>query len=235
MSITTTFVPELARLVARKDRDGFVNRASLGIRLVALLTFPASAALFALRRPIVGLLFAHGKFTAADALVTSRALGGFAIGLIGFSVYLFVLRGFYAHQDTRTPFVINLVECILNVIFAIVLVGRYGVLGLGLAFGLAYLVCAVWALQILNFKVPGFAMRSLFGDLARMLLAAIVGGEIMWFVMRAVPTTNDGLAALVRLIPAGTIGIAAYLALLKALAIPELDDLTRLVRRRRRA
>ncbi|MEZ5258666.1 MAG: hypothetical protein R2705_17760 [Ilumatobacteraceae bacterium] len=29
-----------------------------------------------------------------------------------------------------------------------------------------------------------------------------MGGEVMWFVMQAVPTTNDGLAALVALIPA---------------------------------
>ncbi|MEZ5258667.1 MAG: lipid II flippase MurJ [Ilumatobacteraceae bacterium] len=96
-----TFVPS-SLASSPWDRDGFVNRASLGIRLVALLTFPASAALFALRRPIVGLLFAHGKFTAADALVTSRALGGFAIGLIGFSRVPLRASGFCAHQDAHT-------------------------------------------------------------------------------------------------------------------------------------
>ena len=116
--------------------------------------------MFVLRRPIVGALLQHGEYGADDALATSRALGGFALGLVGFSVYLFVLRGFYAHHDTRTPFVVNVVENVINVVLAIVLVDRYGVLGLGLALGLAYLVSAVWALQIIGYKVPGFPVRD---------------------------------------------------------------------------
>ena len=70
-------------------------------------------------------------------LVTSRALAGFALGTGRLLVYLFALRGFYAHQDTRTPFVINVGENVLNIVFALLLVGRWGVLGLGLAYALS--------------------------------------------------------------------------------------------------
>jgi len=231
MSITTTFVPDLARLVARKDRAGFVKRASLGIRLVALLTFPASMALIALRRPLVGFVFGWGHFSDHAALTTSRALAGFAVGLLGFSVYLFVLRGFYAHQDTRTPFVINLFECALNVVLAIVLVGRYGVLGLGLAFGLAYVICAAWAMQVLAYKVRGFDLRGLFLVLGRMLLASVVAAEVMWFVGRVVGS-NHGSGAIARLGAAGIVGLAVYVGLLRLLGVEELDDLVARFRRR---
>jgi putative peptidoglycan lipid II flippase len=230
MSITTTFVPELARLVARKDREGFVSRTSLGIRLVALLTFPAALTMVALRRPIVGLLLQRGPFTGEDALLASRALAGFAVGLVGFSIYLFVLRGFYAHRDTKTPFKINLVECLLNVVLAVVLVDRYGVLGLGLAFGLAYVISAAWALQILSYKVPGFDLRGLFVYLGRVLLASIVAAEVMWIVASVVGGTH-GVAAVVRLVPAGVIGIGAYVGLLKVLGVAELDQLMSRFRR----
>ena len=124
MSIATTFVPEMARAVGRKDRAGFNARASQGVRMIALLTLPAGVALFVLRRPLIGLLLQRGEFDAIDALITSRALAGFALGLVGFSVYLFALRGFYAHRDTRTPFVINVGQCVLNVIFAQLFVDR---------------------------------------------------------------------------------------------------------------
>ena len=53
-----------------------------------------------LARPLVGALLQHGEFSEQTAVNTGRALAGFAVGLVGFSVYLFVLRGFYAH---RTP------------------------------------------------------------------------------------------------------------------------------------
>ena len=40
MSIATTFVPEMARAVGRKDRAAFNTRTSQGVRMIALLTFP---------------------------------------------------------------------------------------------------------------------------------------------------------------------------------------------------
>ena len=68
MSIATTFEPEMARNVKRKLRQGMIDVTSLGIRLVALLTFPAGMLMFTLRRPIVGVALQHGNFTAANAL-----------------------------------------------------------------------------------------------------------------------------------------------------------------------
>ena len=70
----------------RRDRRAFCDQASLGIRLDrAARRCPAGVLIFVLRRPIVGALLQHGEFTAADADTASRALGGFALGLVGFS------------------------------------------------------------------------------------------------------------------------------------------------------
>ena len=182
MSIATTFVPEMARTVAHKDRAAFTAQTSLGVRLIALLIVPAAMILFVLRRAIVGAFLQHGEYTAAAADNTSRALAGFAIGLIGFSIYLFALRGFYAHQDTRTPFVINVFECVLNIVLAFALVPRYDILGLGLAFAIAHVVGALFALQVLSYKVPGFPLRGVLGNLWPMVLAGVVAGEVMWLV-----------------------------------------------------
>lgn len=232
VSISTTFQPEMARAVARRDRVDLVDRTSLGIRMVALTTLPAGVVLFVLRRPIIGLAFERGVFSADDADTTARALGGFAIGLVGFSVYLFVLRAFYAHRDTRTPFVVNVVENAINIVLAIVLVNRFGVLGLTLAFAFAYLVSAVWVLQILGYKVPGFPVRSVLTSIARMLLAAVLMAEATWIVARAVGG-DTGLDALVRIVVASTVGLGVYVASLLALRAPEATAVRDLVTRRR--
>ncbi|HEX4983721.1 MAG TPA: lipid II flippase MurJ, partial [Ilumatobacteraceae bacterium] len=163
----------------------------------------------------------HGEYGAADALATSRALGGFALGLVGFSVYLFVLRGFYAHHDTRTPFVVNVFENVVNVVLAIVLVERFGVLGLGLALALAYLMAAGWVLQIMSYKVQGFPVREILRSLWPMILAAAVMGEVVWLVARAIGS-NSGTGAATRLVVGGLSGIAVYVGLLAALGTPEL-------------
>jgi putative peptidoglycan lipid II flippase len=171
----------------------------------------------------VGASFQHGKFTAANALNTSRAIAGFALGLVGFSVYLFVLRVFYAHQDARTPFIINVGENVLNVVLALLFVDRWGLLGLGLAFGLAYIISALWALQVLRYKLPAFPLQEVVASLWRMVLAAVVMAEVVWVVAGAVGA-NSGPGAVVRVVVSTIVGAAVYVAMLSVLQSPELQD-----------
>ena len=225
VSIATTFVPDLARSVVRRDKPAFLAQSSLGLRMTALLTLPAGVLIFVLRRPIIGAFLQHGQYEPADALDTSNALAGFALGLVGLSVYVFALRGFYAHQDTRTPFVINVVENILNIVLALVLVGRYGVLGLTLAFALAYLITSVWAIQVLSYKVPGYPVRQVFASFWRMIVAGALGGEAAWIVaelMSSGPASDVGMAALWRVVVPSAVGVAVYAGVLLLLRAPEL-------------
>ncbi len=220
VSISTTFQPEMARAVGRHDREAFIHHASLGIRMVAVLTLPAGVLLFVLRDPIIGLAFQRGAFSAIDAANTSRALAGFSIGLVGFSVYMFVLRAFYAHRDTRTPFIINVAENLLNIAIAVVLVGRYGVLGLGLAFAIAYLMSAIGAIRILGNKVTGFPVSAVLLSIARMLLAGVVMAEVIWLVTRSLGDTT-GPGALWRILVGTVIGVIVYLGALTVMRAPE--------------
>jgi putative peptidoglycan lipid II flippase len=224
VSIATTFGPEMARSVARRDRAAFSSQASLGTRLIALLALPAGVLIFVLRRPIIGALLQHGEFTAANAATASRALAGFALGLVGFSVYLFVLRAFYSHQDTRTPFVINVVQNVLNIVLAVLLVGRYDILGLAAALAISYVVCALWALQVLSYKVPGFPLRTVMVSLSRIVVAAAIAGEISWIVAGRIGA-DAGAGAWARVVVGGLVGIGAYAGLLAVLRAPELAAL----------
>ncbi len=222
VSIATTFIPDLARFAARNDSNGFSERMTRGIRLTALLTFPAAVGLLVLSRPIIGLVLQHGNFTAAAGINTGRALTGLSLGLIGFSLYLFVLRGFYAHHDTRTPFLINLGENALNIVFAFALVGRYGVLGLGLAFSLAYIVSAVLAIFVLRRKVPTFAPFDVLGSLWSIGLASGLMAAIVAITTRFIGA-NSGIGALSRVTVGIVIGCLSYWLLLKLFKVGEIQ------------
>ena len=108
-------------------------------------------------------------------------------------------------------------------VVAIVLVGRYGVLGLAASFAIAYTISSVFSLAVLSYKVRGFTMRSVLSPLTRMLLAGVVMAEVMWVVARLVGD-DEGWGALVRLTTAGVAGVAVYVVLLTVMQVPELQQ-----------
>ena len=177
VSVATTFQPELARAVTAMDAAAFRHHFTLGVRAVAALTLPASVLLIVLADPLIAATMERGLFDATATANTADALRGLAIGLSGFSVYLFSLRGFYAHGDTRTPFVLNAAENALNIVLAVLLVGPLGVFGLGLSLAIAYLVAAVIALVVAQRRlgaVEGSALATTLGPLSAVAIAAAV-------------------------------------------------------------
>jgi putative peptidoglycan lipid II flippase len=225
VSIATTFLPDLARLAANSDHTAFANRISRGITLTALFTIPASFGLFVLSKPIIGLVLQHGNFSAQATLNTARALSGLALGLTGFSVYLFVLRGFYAQHNTRTPFFINLIENAINIVLAIVLVDRYDVLGLGIAFSVAYVISAGIATVVLASKNQSMRLSGLAIDVLRIIVAGAVMAVAVKLGCNTIGSAVKpvvGLEALTRVLVGITIGGVTYIAALALLGEPHL-------------
>jgi len=231
VSIATTFAPELARAAADHDRIAFVGRLSLGVRVIALLTLPFTLLLAVGSRPVIGALLQHGNFTAEAAHDTARALAGFSVGLVGFSVYLFVLRGFYAHEDTRTPFFINVFENALNVVLAIVLVERHGVLGLGLSFGIAYMVASVVVLWLLHTKYHAIQWGKISSMLWRTIVASSLMGAGVWILERLLHP-KSGMSQIAELFLCVTGGFLIYVMALVMLRVPEMQNLSSLLPRR---
>jgi putative peptidoglycan lipid II flippase len=100
------------------------------------------------------------------------------------------------------------------------LVGRHGVLGLGLAFGLAYVISSIVALVVIERRYPEFASLALLRSLAPMLASALCAGGAAWALGRAVGSTS-GVGALVRTALSFGGGSVVYLLLLRALGVPE--------------
>lgn len=231
ISIATTFVPELVRRVRAGDRPGFAQWTTSGVRWIGLLTIPSSIAIVVLAHPIISALLEYGHFTSEASHNTARALAGFSVGLFGFSVYIFCLRGFYAHEDTRTPFYINVFENSLNVVLALVLVERHGVLGLGLAFGIAYMISAGVVLWLLHTKYRAVHWVSLTSLLWRVITGSAVMGVGVW-TLHMLLEPKSGMSQLAELFLCIVGGLVIYIISLYALRVPEIHNLSSLLPRR---
>ncbi len=216
VSLMTTFQPDLARAFVRRAWDDFHARLLQGLRLLVAVMVPAAVGYLTLSLLVIRLgpdssLFGtDGRF--ANAVDWAHALAGFAPGLLGFSVYLFVLRGFYATQDTKRPFWINCIENVINVVVALVLIVPLSLLtGLTVAYSLAYIGGAALALAVLVRRLPpGFDVRGFVGTLARCLLAgALMAAVVAGLVLAA--TAIDADLLLPGLIVGVPVGVVVYL------------------------
>jgi putative peptidoglycan lipid II flippase len=214
VSIMTTFLPELAEAARRRDDGVFRERFAMGLRMMALVVLPASAGYMALAQPLVGILPLGG----ASVELTAGILVAFAAGLAGFSTYLYALRGFYARQDTRTPFVLNLGENVAHVALAVPFLTLWGIEGLAAAYSVAYLLSAVAALVVLSRRVGGLVGGGLVGSAGRMAVASVACGLAAWGASTLVGT-SDWL----QLVVGVSAGALTYLVALLVLRVEEVE------------
>jgi putative peptidoglycan lipid II flippase len=231
VSIMTTLMPELARRVADDDAPGLRRDFSLGLRYLVVLMLPASVLFVVLAQPIVGVLNI-GKFAFHNSTVTGDVLQLFAISLLPFSLFLYEMRLFYAHADTRRPFLINLVENSFNVLLAIALFPALGVQGLALAWSISYFLAAIGGLVLVQRRI-GAVVAEASGALARASLGCVALALVAAPLAAAIghDTARRALVAAT----AGTLaGGVAYLLVLLVLRSEELRAILRLIRVRGR-
>jgi putative peptidoglycan lipid II flippase len=233
VSIMTTLVPELSACAGREDWSGFRTRFSMGLRLMALVVFPAATGYVVLAHPIVTALLEHGALDRVGADLAGDVLLAFGFGLPGFSIYLFTLRGFYAMHDTRTPFFLNLLQNALQVGLSFALEPLLGVPGLALAYGLAYSAAALVALWVLKDRVGSLDARRVGRTLAKVTAACLALALAVLAVAGRVGG-DAGAGALVRTTVGLLVGGAAYVAAVLLLRVDEVVLLRdRLLRRGR--
>lgn len=231
VTLMTTFLPELSRAAVDDRLERFRSTYFRAVRLLLVAIMPAAVGYVILGDDLTQVLLSRGRFSTADAAVTGSTLLWFATGITGYSVYLFTLRAFYAMKDTRTPFGVNVVENLLNVIFAAVLVGR-GAPGLAGAYSLAYLLAAVLALVALHRRIglDGPELGELGGQVLRIVGATAVMALVVVAVRAAAPSGPDG--ALVGLTIGTTAGLATYAVAGGALRLDGFDAVAAAVARR---
>lgn len=231
VSIMTALAPELARRAGRDDADGLRSQFALGFRLMGLVVIPSTVVLTVLARPIVNGLFARGDFSAHSASLTAETLVAFGAGLFFFSAYLFTLRGFYAMQDTRTPFLLNCVENGINVVLAIALYPSLGVQGLAVSSSIAYAIAAVVAILMMRHRLHRLEGRRLTESLGRVVAGSAVLGASAWIVAQAIGYGGANQAVLAT-VAALTVGGGLFLLVLRVLRADELTSLAAALRRR---
>lgn len=235
VSLATYLLSELSGLAAEKKFPEFRSALRDGLQQLVFINTLATVILLVLARPILRLLFEHGKFTAEDTGLSSQALWALAPGLVFFSLNSIYSRAFYAMGDTRTPMRISVFALGANLMFAFFLIPLFHQAGMGLANTLSAAFNTILLIYALRRALPQFGFAEVAGNLPGILAAAAAATLVAAGLCLACQHwlgLNGWLARSVTVFGSIAGATAAYFGTALAMRLPQAAELSEFARSR---
>jgi putative peptidoglycan lipid II flippase len=219
VALATAVFPTLSEKAGLRRDSEFVFELSRVARVILFLTIPTSAMIVLLRAQIVRLILGTGNFGWQDTRLTFGILGFLAISIFAFALIPLLARAFYAFEDTRTPVYIGIASVILDIILALIFVGKInlgidlGPKGLALAYSLATIVQMILLVIFLQKRLKTIDFRAIFWSIFKVGIATLLMiPAVQWskFAISPFIRTDTGVGILIQALVAILVGIISY-------------------------
>ena len=160
-SIWTPLTPLLTATGASTADQGGPQLVPFSLRLVLLVLAPATALLIALREPLVGVIFQHGAFTAADTESTAMLLALHSGSLPGEGLFMVAVAALLSFHDPSTRLIASGLLIGSKVGLMAVLAPLIGVAGIALAASVSSLLAGAFAVRMLARRFAPGEMKAL--------------------------------------------------------------------------
>ncbi|MFD6176778.1 MULTISPECIES: murein biosynthesis integral membrane protein MurJ [unclassified Isoptericola] len=228
VSIITVLFPRMTAAVHAGDLDGVRNDMSLGMRSAGIFSVFSAAALAVLAVPLTAALLPTAGTTGVAAI--APIIQAMAVGIVALGATVMVRRMYFAFEDGRSIFGIQVIATVSMVAVLWVAVSVLPVTWWAVAAGGAYAV-STWISLLLRVrgmrrKLHGIDGRRVMRLYVRATVGAGVAALLGWLAVRLMDgyvVTSWGHSVLVTAV-AGVVMVAGYVLSLKALRVRELDD-----------
>ncbi|MFP5334546.1 MAG: murein biosynthesis integral membrane protein MurJ [Actinomycetes bacterium] len=233
VSVVTALFTRMSASAAAGDTDAVRRDVSAGLRLLGVASVLATAGLVVLAGP-AGRLISDAP-SPVEAQAIGRVAAAMALGLTGFSASYLLQRAFYAYEDARTPFLVQLVVVgvwsVGNVLSIWLLSPRAVVVGVAFSMSVAHVAGALTSAALLSRRLGGIDGARVVRTHVRLLLAGVAAGVAGAGVSTLMSDVTWGSrpGALATAAVAGAAIAVVYVGGLRLLRVDELDDLLRRV------
>ena len=183
IALGTAILPMLSRHIHTGEQREAQRLQANAFEIATLLTLPAAAALAVCAPAFVTAFFVGGKFTAADGAVMAQIMVALVAGLPAYVIVKILNPGFFAREDTRTPVWTALISLTVNIAINLVVVQRFGIVGLAAATACsASLNCLL--LYAMLHRRRWFRFTAQLGSrIARQLIATAAMAAVLWWMI----------------------------------------------------
>jgi putative peptidoglycan lipid II flippase len=229
--------PSLSALIAKNSKDEFIRLFSKTLRRILFFVLPVSALIIVLRAQIVRVILGSGHFDWNDTIVTFTVLGVLSVSLFAQSVIPLLTRAFFALQNTKTPLYVAMVSEAANIFLIIVLIDRFQITGIALAFSLATTLNMLLLYYFLGHSLrEQWSHKAILTPVAKIILASLGAGLVAQLTKSLFGFNDVRLDTFVeifaQLAVTSLAGGSAFLLLSWAMKIEELENLKHFLLRR---
>ena len=240
VSLATAIMPTLSALAAEKQWPAVQDEISRTLRIALAVIAPIAVAVACLGQSAATVTASYGKMSGNTELI-GHTIMAFAPSMVFFTVQYLMLRGFYAAENTRTPFFIQVVIAATNIGFAFFLTSLVGTefvsTMLALSYGAAYLIGSTLSVLLLSRLIGPVLDKRALVFLPKLALACICAAATMLAVIWGLDSQNIGSGsvkgAFTTLAIAGPVGAVTYLIAARLLRLREIGSVIDTVIRRR--
>lgn len=209
VAISTAFFPKLTEETGENESEKFNSTFRQALRMITWITLPVVIITYFTRGYVVNFIKNGG-----DPLIAS-VLATMIIAIFAQSLFHIASRGFYARQDTKTPFIISIIAIGLNMVLAVVFTKMgYGPEGLGWAQSIGAIVEIIILLVILNHRSKFSLLNKEFWSVTmRMFIATAAAGITAYVLTKLFPllaTDESFLATFPKFLFISVISIVVY-------------------------
>lgn len=220
VAIATAFFPQMTEDAVDGREKQFYETFRRALKMIIFVALPVSVVAYFARGYVVSFIKNGG-----DSLIAS-VLGALVVAIFSRSIFHIASRGFYAKQDTRTPFIVSIVAVGLSTLLAVwfTLLG-WGPDGLGWAQSIGAAMEVIILLILLQKRSGGALFnRDFIVSMQKMALAGVACGAAAYGMTKLIPfrVTDDSIVmtlprfALITIVAMGAYMLAGYV-----LKIPE--------------
>jgi len=239
VSLATAVIPTLAGLAADRHYRRFRIELGRTVRIALSIVAPIAVALLCLGQPATAIAGGIGSL-GGQTIPIGHTIQAFSLAMVTFTVHYLMLRGFYANEDNRTPFFIQVVIATVNIGVAYKLADSVEpdrvAMMLALSYGIAYLVGSILSASLLAFAVGNVFDWEMLVFFGRLIVACALAAFVALGFAHGLDTIGvepaRAVGGAITTAVAGMAGAITYVISARALGMDQLTYVVDTLRRR---
>jgi putative peptidoglycan lipid II flippase len=227
VSLVTALFTRMSKAAHVGNLDEVRADVHRGLRLTAVATVPATVGAFVLGFSATATLYPANSEASTRGIAT--VMMAMMFGLVPFGVMFLLQRVFYAFEDAKTPFRLQIVVTVIATIAnlaSLLLPLRWIAVGVGAGQALSNVAGMVVGLILVRRRLDGLPLGAVTRTYVRLGVASLVAGASALVVQLGLGQVVDGrLYSPVALAAGGLVFAGIYVVVARRLRVAEIDDL----------